>query len=183
MSTEKININDYAWGNLTTESAKVILDQLEKKLSASIETAKILTDGAVNVLQFSIPVILALIGVIFSQPSTVLIHLSVISILFLLVISWMALSLYELYEIQPSGNTLNNLLGKDKIDSPEEQQEFAFIYNCMHTVNNSIIFNDDSNEKRQKLMRSIITWIKIGSLVVLLYSALWFPVFQSLFPA
>jgi hypothetical protein len=183
MSTEKININDYAWQNLTTESAKVILDQLEKNLSASIETAKILTDRAVTVLQFSIPIILALIGVIFSQPSQILIHLSVVGILFLIIISWKALSLYELYQIQPLGNTLENLLSKEKIDCPEEQQEFAFIYNSILSVNDSIIFNDNSNKNRQTLMRSIIFWIKVGSLVIIIYSALWFPVFQSLFEA
>lgn len=183
MSTEKINIKDYAWNNLRTESAKIILDQLEKNLSASIETAKILTDRAVMVLQFSIPVIIALIGVSFSNPSKVIIHLSCIAILFLILVSWKALKLYQLYEIQPLGNTLENMLSKEKIDCPDEHQEFAFIYNSIITADNAIVFNDNSNKNRQNLMYSIITLIKIGSAVIIIYSLLWYPVFQSLFGA
>ena len=183
MSNGNINVNTLAWESLNIESARVILDQLEKNLAASIETAKSLTDRAVNVLQFSIPVMLALVGVIFSQSSAVLIHLSVIGIVFLLVISWKALSLYDIYEIQPLGNTLENMLSKEKIEYEGDDQEFAFVFNCIITVNNSIEFNDNCNRRRQELMRSIINWLKIGSLVVLLYSVLWYPVFQSLFAA
>ncbi len=181
MSNEQIDIKEYAWNNLSIESAKIILDQLEKNLSATIETAKILTDRAVTVLQFSVPIILALIGVIFSQPFTVLIHLSIIGIVFLIIISWKALNLYQLYQIQPLGNSLDNLLTKEKMDYTDEQQEFSFIYNSIITVNNSIEFNDNENINRQELMRSIINWIKIGSTVVIGYSVLWYPVFQSLF--
>ena len=72
-------IMEKAWRELNPDTAKFILGQLEKKLEATIETANILSGRAVSILQFSIPILVALVGVIVSKPPVALIHLSAIN--------------------------------------------------------------------------------------------------------
>lgn len=172
---------DQAWNGLNIESAKHLLSQTEKYLESTVETAKVLTDRAVNILQFSIPTILALVGVAFAQSNTAICHLSVLSIIFLLIISYKAIKVYELYEIHCLGSTLESLLSDDILSMYDEHKEFAFVFNSVQLNNNLISFNQNSNKQRQKHIFFIINTIKVGCVVVLLYAILWFPVFQSLF--
>ena len=172
---------DEAWNDLNLESTKYLLDQTEKYLEATIETAKVLTDRAVSILQFSIPIILALVGVIFAQSNTILIHLSVISIVFLIVVSFKALRVYELYEIHCLGSPPESLLVDDILIMSDEHKEFAFIFNSVKLNNDMIIFNQNSNRQREKHLRFIITTVKTGCAFVLLYAIFWFPVFRFLF--
>lgn len=172
---------DQTWDGLNLESARHLLSQTEMYLEGTIETAKILTDRAVNILQFSIPTVLALVGVIFAQSNQVLCHLSVLSIIFLLVISYKAVKVYELYEIYSLGSPVENLLSDEILKMDEQHKEFAFVFNSVRLNNNLISFNQNSNRQRQKHMYFILNTIKVGCVVVLLYAILWFPVFQSLF--
>lgn len=181
MSATTIDLTEYAWKHLTVPSAKHILDQVEKNLAASIETATALTDRAVSVLQFSIPIMAALLGIIFTPLPILVTHLAVIGLILLGLISRYAIKLYELYEVQPQGNKLENMLVKEKIDYEGDDQEFTFLYNSILTTNNSIQFNDNANKKRRKLMVIILGLIKYGSLAFPLYLALWFLALQSLF--
>ena len=172
---------DQAWDDLNIESVKHLLSQTEMYLEATIETAKVLTDRAVNVLQFSIPTVLALVGVAFAQSNQVLCHLSVLSIIFLLVISYKAIKVYELYEIYSLGSPVENLLSDEILKMDEQHKEFAFVFNSVRLNNNLISFNNNSNKQRQKHIYFIINTIKVGGGVILLYAILWDPVFQSLF--
>ena len=171
---------DQAWDDLSIESARHLLSQTEMYLEATIETAKVLTDRAVNILQFSIPTILALVGVVFAQSNQILCHLSILSIVFLLVVSYKSIKVYELYEIHSLGSPVENLLS-DEILNIREHQEFAFVFNSVKLNNNLIVFNDNANKQRQKHIYFIINTIKVGCVVVLLYAIFGYPVFQSLF--
>lgn len=174
---------DQAWDDLNIGSAKHLLSQTEMYLEATIETAKVLTDRAVNILQFSIPTILALVGVVFAQSNQILCHLSILSIVFMLVISYKALKVYELYEIHALGSPVENLLSDEILKMDEEIKEFAFVFNSVRLNNNLIVFNDNANKQRQKHIYFIINTIKVGSVVVLLYAIFGYPVFQSVFGA
>lgn len=156
---------DQAWDDLDLKSAKHLLSQTEMYLESTIETAKVLTDLAVNILQFSIPTVLALVGVAFAQSNQVLTHLSALSICFLLVISYKALKVYELYEIHSKGSHVENLLSGEIL-----QNEFAFIFNSIRLNNDLIVFNQNANKQRQKHIYFIINTIKVGCVVVLLYA-------------
>lgn len=170
---------DQAWDDLNIESAKHLLSQTEMFLEATIETAKVLTDRAVNILQFSIPTILALVGVVFAQSNQVLTHLSVLSICFLLVISYKALKVYELYEIHSLGSPSENLLSDEILQMEEEFKELAFVFNSVKLNNNLIVFNENSNNQRREHIYFIINTIKVGCVVVLLYAIFGYLVFQS----
>ncbi|MBX2970794.1 MAG: hypothetical protein KF803_15610 [Cyclobacteriaceae bacterium] len=168
-----------AWDDLDLQSAKHLLSQTEMYLEATIETAKVLTDRAINILQFSVPAILALVGVVFAQSNQVLSHLSFLSIIFLLVISYKALKVYELYEIHSKGSPVENLLSDEILSMDESTMEFAFVFNSIVLNNNLIIFNENANKQRRQHIYFIINTVKVGCVVVLLYAIFGYLVFQS----
>ena len=161
---------EQSWDGLDIQSARHLLSQAELYLDATIETAKVLTDRAVNILQFSIPTILALVGVVFAQSNQILCHLSILSIVFMLVISYKALKVYELYEIHSLGSPSENLLSDEILEMDESTKEFAFVYNSVCLNNNLIVFNENSNKQRRKHIYFIIKTIKFGCVVILSYA-------------
>jgi len=172
---------DQSWDDLNIESARHLLSQTEMYLEATIETAKDLTDRAINILQFSIPTILALVGVVFAQSNQIICHLSVLSIVFLLAISYKAIKVYELYEIHSLGSPVESLLSDEILKIDKELMEFAFVFNSVRLNNNLIVFNNNSNKQRQKHIYFIVNTIKVGCVVVLLYAIFGYSVFQFLF--
>ena len=167
------SINE-TWDKITLGSARFILDQAEKNLAATIETARILTDRALNVLQFSIPFSLALIGVLAAKMNTLLVSLSIVGLIFSLIISWKAFRLYELYKVHPLGNLPSKLLIKENLETDEKFQELAFIFSTIQGIEKAIDINEAGNSKRQRIMYSIMEYIKYGILITFLFPLIRF---------
>jgi hypothetical protein len=157
------------WNQLTPESAKFVLDQAEKNLEATVETARSLTDRAINVMQFSVPLSLVLIGLITATSTSVLLIFYVIALGFSLVVSYQGLKLYDIYRIQPLGYKPSDLLKNDVLKMDEETQEMGFVFSAIQDVERAIDINESVNLQRQMLMYSILNWIKAGVTVTLLY--------------
>jgi hypothetical protein len=165
-----------SWDDLTLDSAKFVLDQAEKNIQASLETAKNLTDRAVNVMQFSIPLAFVLIGLISGNPEKPLLFLYIIGLFFALAVSYKGLKLYDLYLIQPLGYLPSNLIKEENLKLEEKYQELGFIFSVIQDMERVIEINETKNLERQMKMYSIMEWVKTGIVLTCLY-----PVFLFVF--
>ena len=160
------------WDKLKVTTAKFILDQSEKKLIATIETAKILTDRTVVIMQLVVGLTIGLLSYSSSTENRgLLFQLAIIILFFCAVIFFYCLKGYNLYEIKPLGNTAGNMINEDKVKS--EEQELLFVFSHIRTIDDSIGFNDKRNENRARNLNLIFDLIKIGFSSIIGYSAIF----------
>jgi hypothetical protein len=171
------------WERLSIDSTEFVFGEAEKYLSETIETAKVLTDRAINVFQFSLPLSIASIVLLLSDRNAdkLLRHLCIIGLITCLLISWKCLKVYRLYQTMPHGNLPSNLLNEDKLNFPAAEQRKIFLQNALVTIQNSIEFNLNENKRRSRDVHHILEFMKWGAVTAIAYTILWYPVFQSLF--
>jgi len=168
---------------LSVDTARFVYDEAQKYLAETIETAKILTDRAVSIMQFTIPVSIGIILLLFDHHnSRLLTHISIIALLGCLIVTWNCLKVYQLYQILPVGNTPERVITVKKLEGDDEKQLKTFLISAILSTQKSIEFNRNENKTRSALIFSILTTMKLVAGLILLYTILWFPVFQSLFP-
>lgn len=173
------NVND-VWREITAESARFLLEQAEKKVQATIDTARSLTDRAVNVMQFSIPLCLALVGLIGADPKKEFLWLYLIILALSIAISYMGLHLYDLYTIRTLGYKPSLLLKEENLGFRDEYQHLGFLFGVIQDIERVIEINEDSNRERQRIMYWIMTLIKFTIGFTCLYLVLVLPLFLFL---
>lgn len=173
--------NQENWEKLELDTAKFILEESEKFLSETIDTAKILTDRAVNIMQFSIPLSLALIGILSSKDINPLLYqISFIGLVAAIIVSSLCFKVYKLYQIRPLGNTPIGMINSKKMEFRGEQQLKVYLISAIHGIQISIEFNETANSERSRRIYRIEKWIQISAIIILGYAILWYPVSQFL---
>jgi hypothetical protein len=165
------------WDKLTVPTARFILEQAEKNLHEMSVAADVLTGRAVNILQFSIPLAVVLTGFLYTETAkSILVYAALTGLLFLLGISVLAFMVYNLYSLEPLGNSPEKMIIDEKVI--HEQQELVFLFNAIKTAQISIRVNALKNEKRVKLIgiTHTVIWIAMGSeLIIFLFFRLFHP--------
>jgi hypothetical protein len=161
------------WDKLKIETAIFILEQSEKKLDATIETAKILSDRAIILMQSSSGILIALLGyAATTKERELLFQLAVLLIAFCIAIFLFSFRVYNLYEIRVKGNSPSNLISDEKVNYLK--QELRFIYGEIVTIGDSIEYNERNNRTRASALRLAITTITILVFTLPSYSILWY---------
>lgn len=161
------------WDKLDIKTSYFILDQSEKKLDATIETAKILSDRAIILMQSSSGILIALLGyAATTKERELLFQLSVLLIAFCIAIFLLSFRVYNLYEIRVKGNSPSNLISNEKVNYVK--QELRFTYGEIVTIGDSIDYNERNNLVRASALRLAITTITILVFTLPLYSILWY---------
>jgi predicted PurR-regulated permease PerM len=182
MNTENKNIDLSQWENwdkLNEDTAKFILEQSEKNLSEMIQAADVLTSRANTILQFSVTSIAVLTGFIYSDFSKgdLLTHLAIIGLLFLVVISILAIIVNSLYKVVPVGNSPKNMISDEKV--LHEKQTIVFLYNSIKNIQKSLDKNDTRNRSRADKILTIQRLIWIGlSFELIFYPVLYYLVYR-----
>jgi hypothetical protein len=127
-----------AWNDITIESAEFVLEQAEKRVQASIDAAKLITDKALNVMQFSIPVSIALVGLVVTQRYSELLWFYMVTLAVSIVISYMSLHIYDLYDIEPIGYSPSDLLNDYSLLLEGKDQRLAFMFEVIVDVGKRI---------------------------------------------
>jgi hypothetical protein len=162
---------DQIWEEITLDSAKFILEQVEKKLQATIDTANSLTNRAVNTMQFSIPLSVGLIGIISADPSPEWLWLYLIDLLFLIIISFLAMQAYELTHVMPLGDRLGKLLDQATLHRDNEHQYKSLIANRSQEVQACCEKNESINRECQSVLFGLMILVK----GVIVFSAAYIP--------
>lgn len=177
---------DKLWQEITLESAQFIFDQAEKKLQSTIEISKSLTDRAVHVMQFSISLAIALIGVLANDPKREFLWLYLIALVVAIIISLMALHIYDFSSIRSPGHNPESIL--TNVTLAVDEQQLRIVFKTILDIERAIEENEAKNLERQTVFSWIMTYLKflIGFailyviLVVLLQSELAVPTLQAL---
>jgi hypothetical protein len=142
------------WDKLTEATARFILEQAEKNLSETINAADIVTNRAAYILQFCLVLLIGLTGYLTSDHTNTLgIKLSVISIVFLMVVSILSFRVYRLYNVKPHGNKPSYMISDEKTD--DKRQLLIYIFNAIKTTERSIDFNQEENIKSVKELKFV----------------------------
>jgi hypothetical protein len=161
------------WDRIEKESAYFILEQGEKKLKETIETASIVTSKAVFILQISLGLMVSLVGYVsVTTDRGLAFQLSILLIILSICLFVGSLSVYDLYEVRPLGNTPSNLIDERKIS--DSRQELAFLYSAIYTVETSINFNERKNTLRAERLSTVFTVINIAVWTIVIYSVVIF---------
>lgn len=142
-------------GKLSVESARFVLDHTEKRLLATIDTAKAFTERAVNVMQFSIPLSLVSVGLITSDPGKELLWLYLVTLILSVIISLLAFNLYDTDIEWPDQPTLSH--DEKYFSSRTSEQWLLLIFNALENDQKAIELNESRNLSRQA------TWFWITS--------------------
>ncbi len=157
------------WERLEIASAKLILDQSEKQLKETIDTANQLYNRATYIIGCSIPIEIGLFGYLASkyEKPDFLFLLAFLGFLLMSVVLFLCFKVYYLYPIRPLGNTPKNILSnKEYIAHPD--QELVFLYNCIRTAQASSDFNMAKNKERAEIIKTIFYIIGAGLATLLL---------------
>ncbi len=111
-------------------------------------------------MQFSIPLSLALIGLIATDPRKEFLWLYLVVLFLSMLISYLGLQLYDLFTIQPLGYRPNTLLKEENLTIKDENQHLGFVFSVIQDMERVITINEESNRKRQHLMFLIMTLVK-----------------------
>jgi hypothetical protein len=133
-----------AWNDITIESAEFVLQQAEKRLQATIDTARMLTDRAVTIMQFSIPLSIGLGGLILTTQKNDWFWLYVVILGILLAISYLGLRVFDLYDVEYLGHEPRILLDNN-IPLEEENQNLALMIAVITLVQIDIEENTKRN--------------------------------------
>ena len=165
------------WDGLELATAKFTLEQSEKYLSETIQTAGFLNRRATFALQAIVSGIILLIGFLSSGYSDgIIIHLSIIAVGILIILAFDAFKAYDQYRIRPLGNLPSNMLNEKIVD--ESNQHLSVIYDSLRTIQDSINFNESQNEKKVSTIHNLYRGVKIGLIIIVLYPLLHWLVCQ-----
>jgi hypothetical protein len=166
------------WTKIELESAKFIFSEAEKVLDDGIRTAEQITTRALNILNFLIPLIILLLSylALYFNIAGVLTQISIAGLILGIILVFMCLRVYDIYEIIPMGNWPENLLKDEYINN--DYQELLYYYNASLTAQNAIKTNKQNNTERSNQIDSILRLIRLGLVFIVSY----FLIFTALSP-
>ncbi|MEI9918107.1 MAG: hypothetical protein WDO14_04815 [Bacteroidota bacterium] len=149
------------WNDITIDSAEFLLEQTEKRLQASIDVGKQLTERAVNVMQFSIPMSIGLAGLIISEPRFELLIFYVVILIISLSISCVSLHVYDLYNLEYSGAEPLDFIRDEYFLFEGEDQRLALMLSVVVTNQIRSHKNETINRKRQRMFFYTMGLVKL----------------------
>lgn len=151
---------DETWHNITLEVAEFVLEQAERRLQATIETARTLTDRAVTIMQFSIPLSIGLGGLILTTPKNDWFWLAVVVLGILLVISYLGLRMFDLNDVEYLGHEPRVLLDNN-ISLEGGSQKLALVLAVITLVQIDIEENTKRNFVRARHASYAVLLVKV----------------------
>ena len=176
------------WEKISVEALSHALDQGEKILKETINTASFQVYRSLTVLKSSLAIFILLFGyVVSSSPEMSYQYLE--AVLSLGLFAWIIRSsfvIYQTYEVKPIGNNPSNILRTENIEYAGKKLDQFLLFNSSRTVDESIEFNQSRNQKRADQIRRMEKQIKYFLLVLILFpfllflSSLCVPVLQGM---
>lgn len=168
MSEEKYEIKN--WQKMDVEVCRFVLDQAEKNLQEKISAADALISRALTILTISLPSLVFVVGYSLSNENrnSLLYHLSILSILILLIIIFRCINVYKLYDYKPLGNSPKNLIREDNVGDELK----IFLVERIESMQRCIDFTKHRNDERvQKLtdIFKILKWSLVGIIVYTIF--------------
>lgn len=168
---------EQSWKKLTPESARFVLDQAEKRLQATIDNMKSLTEQAVHVMQFSIPLSVVVVGLIFTEQRRDLLWIYLVVLAFLIMISYLALHLYETNAGEVRGYSPGELMCDARPALSDGQQCFELMIHAIRRIEIMIEEQEARNLASRVLFSLVMAVVKLLVLGtgVLFAMAAWIP--------
>lgn len=156
------------WNRMQPEVAKFILDQSEKKLIETVETAERHTQRALNVLTVCLPATLIVASYILeTDERSSMYGMAIIVLTTLVVIAWLSIKVYRIYEIHTVGNNPKKLIREDDNVADDELQ---FVVETIESIERRITFNVEKNRERGRYMLWVFNCLIIGSGAIIAYA-------------
>lgn len=165
--------NPENWEKMELNTVKFVFQQTEKLLLETTETAKILTNRSLTILQFSLALLIGLIGLLFTDAPAMLRGICVIALSAAAIVTWECLKIYRPLDIRTIGNSPENIVSSEKLLHQGDAQEKVFLISSIHSMRDSIEFNISENKIRSRAISHIMTGIKYTGLLIGLYSLIF----------
>lgn len=177
MSTEKYEIKD--WQKMDLEVCRFILDQAEKNLQEKINAADSLINRALTILTISLPSLVFVVGYVLSNDNrnSLLYHLSILSIIILLIIIFKCINVYSLYDYKPLGNSPKNMIREDNVSDELK----IFLIERIESMQRCIDFTKKENDKRVERLTEIFGILKKSLVVIIVYTIFLYLPYYLLF--
>ena len=157
MEEKKWWVNDInKWDKINKDTAKLMLEQSEKLLDETTETAKTISAKSTQLVTILIPLATIIAGYLIQNlVKNGLDYLSITSILCLICISIGAIYCYKNfkpYKIAVAGEYPHDIVASKYIDNTftDKQQYLNMILNVCDNIENRIVANDDFNTSSMK---------------------------------
>ena len=169
-------MEEIKWQKISVESLKHGLDQGEKMLKETLETASFQVNRSLTVLKSSMAIFILLFGyVVSSSPELSYKYLE--ACLALVLFGWIirrSFLIYQTYEVCPLGNNPSHIIRDENIEYAGKNLYQFLLFNSSRTVEESIEFNQSLNQERSEQLRSLENQIKYFLLVLIVFPFLLF---------
>ncbi len=169
-------MDEIKWKKIDIDSLKHGLEQGEKMLKETLDTASFQVNRSLTVLKSSLAIFILLFGyVVSSTPELSYKYLE--AVLALVLFAWIIRSsfvIYQTYEVKPIGNNPSNILRSENIEYAGKKLDQFLLFNSSRTVEESIEFNQTKNQNRADQIRGLEKQIKIFLLVLIVFPFLLF---------
>ncbi|MFY0598940.1 MAG: hypothetical protein JXR03_04670 [Cyclobacteriaceae bacterium] len=171
------------WEKIDEDNLKLALEQGEKILRETIDTANFQVNRALTMLKAIIGLIIGLVAYLSSTiPTMSLLYLEAsLGLVVLVILLPLAFKAYRTYIVEPLGNSPNHILNQKNIDYGGDKLKQFLLFNCCRSVEDSIKSNQQSNQERASLLTKLELEISVGLIGVIIFPVLWFLVSRFLF--
>ncbi len=182
-------MNNKNWEKIDIDSYKFSLEQGEKMLKETIDTASFQISRSSTILKFSLGFLVAVLGYLISNSPELSLKYceSVIALICLFITSAMSFNCYssKSFQVKPLGNNPFNILSDESIQYIQNHYQLSdlhklLIFNACRTVEESINNNVDSNNLRAKKISKIESAIKWSLTILIAFPLSWYLVSQFL---
>ena len=166
------------WRETEIEIYQIALDQGEKLLSFTTQTAEVLMKRVHNILKFLVPFIAIVLGFLISQkPSYELWYLEAsIAMIFLVILLIKTLKSFRTYQIAPIGHDPSDVLDTRVLYFDKKKSKELLYHNLCKNVDEQIKDNRVGNEIRAKRLNDIQKIIEVGTLILIIFPSVYWVV-------